>query len=172
MRYDLLVQSPDPKVPYDDTELLKLLDQRGATATPDGRRVWRLKHGEVTVKPLKEGGQLIGTEVSVPLSEKLELIREAVVEAATLASEAKLRLFDPQLARQLTAADDTAVADQYLRTAKYAGGMLGVSDAIGAAYEPPKSGFSVSTKLILIVAGAFLVLYFVMNSLMSSLRGE
>lgn len=167
------MQSMDPKnTPYDDKLVNELLAKRGVVKGPDGRTLWKLKNGDVEVKPLREGGQLLATEIQVPLSERSELIREVVLESLLLATEAKLKVFDPQLARPLVPADDTAVADQYLKTAKYAGGVMGVSEAVGAAFTPAKEGFTPTTKMVVIALGALVILYIIMNSLMGSLRGE
>ncbi len=74
-----------PGTPYDSARVDALLTERGAAARPDGVRVWRLKHGDVEVGELREGGQLVATELRVPLSDKMDLVREVVEEGATLA---------------------------------------------------------------------------------------
>ena len=96
---------------------------------------------------VREDGQVMATELRVPLSDKTELIREAVEEGATLAAAAGARLIDPQLGRSLTANDSGAVADQFLRTARYAGEMMGLSEAVAASYAPPPEGMSPGLKV-------------------------
>jgi hypothetical protein len=160
-----------PGTPYDGTRVDALLLERGAVARPDGQRVWRLKGGDVEVGVLREGGQVIATELRIPLSDKLELIREVVEEGATLAAAAEVRLVDPQMGRSLTANDSGAVADQFLRTARYAGEMMGLSEAVAASYAPPPEGMPVGLKVLLVIGGGFLLLYLLVDQLLSNLGG-
>ncbi|MDY7228714.1 hypothetical protein [Hyalangium rubrum] len=160
-----------PGTPYDSSRVDALLVERGATARPDGMRVWRLKNGDVEVGELRENGQVVATEVRVPLSDRTELMREAVEEAATLAQAAEVRLVDPQLGRPLTANDSGSVAEQYLRTARYAGEMMGLSEAVSASYAAQPEGFPTGGKVLLGIVGFLIVLYLVVNGLISQLGG-
>jgi hypothetical protein len=160
-----------PGTPYDSARVDALLSERGATARPDGMRIWRLKSGDVEVGELREGGQVVATELRVPLSDKLDLIREAVEEGATLAQAAEVRLIDPQLGRSLTANDSGAVADQFLRTARYAGEMMGLSEALAASYAAPPEGMPAGLKVLLGIAATLLGLYFLVDMLLARLGG-
>jgi hypothetical protein len=158
-----------PGTPYDSARVDALLAEKGSTVLPSGLRVWRLKNGDVELGELREGGQLIATELRIPLSEKMELIREAVEEGAALAAAAEARLIDPQLGRQLSANDSGAVADQYLRTARYAGEMMGVSEAVAASYAPPPEGIPAGFKVLALLGGGLLLLYLLADSLLSKM---
>ncbi len=171
VRYELLLQTMVPGTPYDSTRVEALFAEKGLSARPDGMRVWRLKSGDVEVGELREGGQLIATELRVPLSDKTELVRELVGEAAELARAAEVRLVDPQLGRPLSAADDGAVADQFLRTARYAGEMMGLSEAVAASYAAQPEGFPVGGKIIIGIIAVLVVLYLVVEGLLSQLGG-
>jgi hypothetical protein len=171
VRYELLLQTMVPGTPYDSARVDVLLSERGAAARPDGVRIWRLKAGEVEVGTLREGGQIVATELRVPLSDRTELVRELVEEAAALAAAAELRLVDPQLGRTLSANDGGAVADQFLRTARYAGEMLGVPEAVAASYAPPPEGMSSTTKAFLGLGILLLFLYLLVDALLSRLGG-
>jgi hypothetical protein len=160
-----------PGMPYDSTRVDALLLERGAFARPDGQRVWRLKSGDVEVGELREGGQLIAMELRIPLSDKLELVREVVEEGAALAAAAEVRLIDPQLGRTLSANDSGAVADQFLRTARYAGEMMGVSEAVAASYAAPPEGMPMGFKVLLAIGGGFFLLYLLVDSLLSKMGG-
>lgn len=160
MRYELLVQAAEPGAPYDPTRVEALLAGQ-STVRGDGTRLWRLKHGEVEVRPLIEGGRPIATELRVPLTGNLDFIREAVVEGVTLARNAEAALFDPQLTKRLSAGDDGLVADQYLRTARYAGEMAGVSEAIGVGQPVLEEGMKPGTKVLLGIGALFLLLYWI-----------
>lgn len=177
MRYELLLQPLDAASTFDVPRVDALLEGRGAKVMPSGLRVWNLKIGPVEVKPLRDGQVQRGLELHVMLSDKTELIRETLSEAAELAKEANLRLYDPQLSRTVGRADEHLVVDQYLRTAKYAGEMLGVSEALGASYgstpDPnvPKPG----TKALMLAVGGLVALYFLMqilNAFRSALTGR
>jgi hypothetical protein len=158
-----------PGTPYDSARVDTLLTERGVAARPDGVRLWRLKHGEVEVGELREAGQIVATELRVPLSDKLDLVRELVEEGAMLAQAAEVRLVDPQLGRPLTANDSGAVADQFLRTARYAGEMMGLSEAVAASYAPPPEGMSPGLKVLLGIGGLLLGLYLLMDFVLGKL---
>jgi hypothetical protein len=159
-----------PGTSFDSARVEALLEARGAALRPDGSRTWMLQHGAVELRPLREGGQWVATEVRVPLSDRTELIREAVAKAAELATEAEVRLFDPQLGRALSAHDDADVTDQYLRTARYAGEMLGLAEALPVS-DGTDEGFQPTTKVLLGIIGVFVLLYLLMNWLDSQLIG-
>jgi hypothetical protein len=161
-----------PGTPFDGARLEALLVARGAKALPGGGHAWQLESGAVEVQPLREGGQWVATELRVPLSDRNELVREVVTQAAALAKEAELRLFDPQLGRELSAHDDQVVADQYQRTARYAGEMLGLASAMPMPSPTEGQGFQPTTRWVLIVLGFFLVLYLVVNWMSGQLNGE
>ncbi len=167
MRYELLLQPREVGAAYDPAVIDKALHEKGATALPDGSRNWRLKSGDVTVRTLIEGGKPIATELKVPLSDRLDLIRELVVEGVALAEVQGLRLVDPQLAKTLTLNDEGLVADQYLRTAQYAGRYAGVSEAVIASFgtaEP--EGLKPGTKVLLGIIAFLVGLYFLAEKLL------
>ncbi len=167
MRYELLIQSKEPGAPYDPAVVDRLLHERGATALPDGSRNWRLKSGDVAVRTLIEGGKPIATELRVPLSDRLELIRELVVVGSELAAAADSRLVDPQLAKSVSLNDEGMVADQYLRTAQYAGRYAGVSEAIIASYgASDPEGLKPGTKVLLAIIAFLAGLYFISQKLL------
>ncbi len=164
MRYELLVQPKEAGFPWDPATFDKLLHEKGAFGNADGSRTWRLKAGDVQVRLLIEGGKPIATELRVELSDKLDLIREVVVEAVALATLAEARLVDPQLSKSLVATDDGLVADQYLRTAQYAGKYAGVSTAVLASYGTAENeGMSASTKVLLAIIAFFVAMYLVVE---------
>jgi hypothetical protein len=162
----LLLQPTVAGAPYDPARVDEALAARGVTQTPKGR-VWKLKAGEIEVRLLVEGGVALATELRVPLSDKLELIREAVVQGAALAAEAQVRLLDPHLSKELSERDDALVADEFLRTASYAGRMMGVSEALGASYtgEDP-TALKPGTKVLLGLGALLVLLYLVADKLL------
>ncbi|MFY0570340.1 hypothetical protein ACN28E_41850 [Archangium lansingense] len=170
MRYDLLLQSMVPGTPFDSDRVEALLEARGAKALPSGGRTWLLAHGSVELHPLREGGQWVATEVRVPLADRTELIREVVSKGAELAREAEVRFFDPQLGRELKVHDEGAVADQYERTARYAGEMLGLASAMPIS-TTESEGFQPTTKFLLGAIGLFTLLYLLVNWINSQLGG-
>ena len=149
VRYELLIQAPAADQPFDAERADATFAKRPFRQRPDGTRLWRLQHGEVEVCPLVEAGRRIGTELRAPLQSGLDLIRELVVEGAAVAQEAGGRLVDPQLGRWISAADEGAVADQYFQTARYAGEMAGVSEAVGVGMPEVQAGLKPGTKVLL-----------------------
>ena len=181
MRYEFLMQPGEPGTPYDPDVISAVLVRRGATVEPDGSLRWKVAGESVEVRPLKEGGQVIATEVRVPLAGDAVFVKAALEEALSVAAEAQCRLFDPQLMRALTPADAEPVALQYARTAKYAAEMVGASEVLGsAAYggggypsigSGSTGGMSGQAKLFLAIA-AFIALYLVVSGLSNTLSGE
>lgn len=167
MRYELLLQSGQAGSPYGLAKVEEALCARGVVAKPDGTRIWKLKAGEVEVRGIVEGGVAMGTELRVPLSDKLDLVREAVTQGAELAQEAGVKLYDPQLSRTLSANDDGLVADQFLRTAKYAGEMMGVPEAVYASFAPPEEGLKAGTKVLIGLIGLVVLVWVVVDRLFS-----
>ncbi len=157
MRYELLLQPPEPGAPFDPSPVEQALEARGATVRPDGARVWTLPAGEVEVRRLLEGAQARACELRIPLSEKLDLVRALVVESAELAQQTGTRLMDPQLGRDIGPKDEGVVAEQFLRTARYAGEMMGLPEAVAASFAPPDEGLKPGTKVALglLAVGAF-----------------
>lgn len=165
-----------PGTPYEAARVDALLSERRVSARPDGVRVWHLRHGDVEVGELREGGQVVATELRVPLADRPDLVREVLGEAAALATAAGARLVDPQLGRALAATDDTVLVDQYMRTARYAGEVTGLAEALGAGSYTAESkevrGFQPSARFFLIAIGVFFVLYLVVDSLLARLNGN
>jgi len=168
VRYELLVQPQEPNVPWDPAAFDLLLSQKATAPNADGSRTWRLKHGDVQVRLLIEAGKPIATELRVELSDKLDLIRELVVEGVALAAIAGARVVDPQLSKTLIATDDGLVADQYLRTAQYAGQYAGVSSAVIASYGRVEEDeeWKPSTKLTIAVVVFFAAIYLFIEKLL------
>jgi hypothetical protein len=168
----LLLQTKTPGTPYEAARVDGLLSERRVSARPDGNRLWHLEHGDVEVGELREGGRVVATELHIPLSERTELVREVVAEAAGIASAAGARLVDPQLGRSLAATDDHVVVDQYLRTVRYEGSMSVGSMSFTPATSESSRGFQPGARFFLIAIGAFFFLYLLVDSMIGSLGGR
>ncbi len=164
MRYELLLQSAAPDTPYDARRVEALLLERGASPE-EGGLVWRLPSGRVEVRPLRENGNQVATELRIPLADGVDLARELVSEGVALAAAANVALVDPQLCRAVVSPEDSAVIDQYVRTAKYAGEMVGISEAIGAGEPAETGGIKPGTKVLLALVGFFFLLYLIADRL-------
>jgi len=182
VRYELLLQSAVPGAPYDPDAAAAVLVARGATLEPNGALCWKVAGERVDVRSLKEGGQVVATEVLIPLGGDGVFVKEVLEQGLAVAAEAGCHLFDPQLMRALTPADAEPVALQYARTAKYAAEMAGASDVLGSAgYAGSDAlsaggygatgGMSGQAKLFLAIA-VLVALYLVVSGLGSALSGE
>lgn len=160
-----------PGMPFDCDRVDALLDARGAKALPGGGRSWLLEHGSVELHPLREGGQWIATEVRVPLLDHTELMRDVVAQVLDLAKQAEVRLFDPQLGREVTSPHDSSLMEQYQRTAHYASEMTGLASAMPIS-SGEDAGFQPTTKMALGILGFFTLLYFVMRFIDGRLHGN
>ena len=162
MRYELLLQARSRDERYDAEKVAQALTARGASADR-----WKLEAGEVELAVVREGADVVATSVGVPLSDRHELIRAAVVAAAQIANETGNRVIDPQLAANVSEADVERVVEQFTRTAKYAGEMLGLPEAIAASFAPPpETGLKPTTKAILGVIGFLFFVYLVLEKLL------
>jgi len=181
VRYEFLFQSAEPGAPYAPEPVAAALEARGASADSDGMLRWKLGGDAVEAKPLKEGGQVVATELRLPLSGDPGYVKAVLEQALAVAAEARCRLFDPQLLRLLTPADAEAVAAQYARMARYAAEMGGAPEVLGSAGYAAEGypsyrvdgtgGMSGQAKLFLALAG-LLALYLVVSGLSSALTGE
>ena len=165
MRYELLLQRPPAAETFDAERVARVLAEKGEQA---GR--WQLPAGAVEVVTVREGGAAIAISLGVPISDKTELVRAMLEAGVEVAGVAEVVLFDPQLMRPVAAADVEAVAEQFLRTARYAGEMLGIPEAIGASFAPPpQTGLKSGTKVLLGLVGFFVLLYLVLEGVLSRL---
>lgn len=160
MQYELLWQSGERDTPYPLEAVEAALASRGLIVRPDGGRTWVLKSSPVELGAVKEAGVQVATELRLSLSDRDVSIRELVVEASAFAAAVEgIVLFDPQLMRHVTERDADAVAEQYLRTARYAGEMLGVPEAVAASFAPPEETklLTPGMKVVLLIIGALLL---------------
>ena len=146
--YDLLLQPLTPGAPFDVDAVLKALALRGLVREANG---WALPLVSRTleVRPLHENGVGVAVEVRVPLAEHTAALEEAVKWAVDVARVLDLRVLDPQLGSVVTGWS-SAVNDEFLRTARYAGEYLGVSEALGASsLSEHHEGLTLSTRMLL-----------------------
>ena len=162
--YDFLLQPVEVGAPLALEPVEAALTERGATRRGDGAWVWAFPRGEVVGLPVREGEQLVAFELKVPLKDTTDLVASVLQAAAALADALGLRLLDPQLNRAVKFDQEDAVGEAYLRSARYAGEYLGVSDALGAtslvAPPPDSSGVGLRILLALLVFGVVLFLTF------------
>ena len=79
------------------------------------------------------------------------------------ASALKLKAVDPQLGNAVSLASTSAVVDEFLRMARYAGEYLGVTEALGATTigQPYDEGLSMPAKLFFGILGLLALAYLV-----------
>lgn len=154
--YDLLLQAKTPGEPAPLAALVTALNARGATVNPEGRGLWKLPGGEVTVEPLFEEGAVKGVDLRVPLADTTTLLENAVKELVEIVAEAGVRLTDPQRGDSVTLTSLSSVVDEYLRMARYAGEYGGVGAALGlTSYAAPPESDSTTLRWLMI-GGVFL----------------
>lgn len=166
MRYELLLQA-EPGQPFDAEAVDAALAERGVSAAATTERLWRLPSGDVEVRGLVEQGTPRATELRVPLSHRDELVRELLPAALEVAQAARVRLFDPQLCRALTAADQGALLAQYERLARYAGQYGGESSAVLIGFQEPEGGLRPGTKVALALGALLLLALWLLHRLTS-----
>ncbi len=120
------------------------------------------------MRRLQENGVTVATELKVPLSDKASFASSSGPRAVTTSyqrSRRSARSF--ALSKTVTLADEALIAEQYFRTAQYAGQYGGVSEAVIAGYganEP--EGLKTGTKVLLGIVAFFFVLWLVFEKLL------
>jgi hypothetical protein len=160
--YDLLIQSRavGEAVPLD--ELVKVLTERGATLSVEGRGAWKLKDGEVAIAPVREEGTVRGLDVQCPFEDGSALLEGLVQALLEVAEATQTRVMDPQRSEQLSLAGAAATVDEYLRMGRYAGEYGGVSSALGLsswAAASPQQEESSSFRWLMVLAVFVVALY-------------
>jgi hypothetical protein len=136
--------------PADPARLEEALLARGAVALAEGGWRWPLAAVELQVGLLRNEGALVGLDLRVPISSAEAPVRAAFSAARELAEALGLRFVDPQLSRDVTAADEPAVLDAWARTARYAGEYLGVGEALSTSpLVTGQEGLNASTRVTL-----------------------
>lgn len=143
--YDLVLQGLTPADAVLLEPLVAALNARKIVVSPEGRGLWKFGGDEVRFSALMEGGVLKGLDVRVPFHDKTEMLETVVKELLEVATATNLRVMDPQRNDAVTLTSLSAVVDEYLRMARYAGEYGGVSAALGlspmAAPEQDSSSF-------------------------------
>jgi hypothetical protein len=166
VRYELLLQPSASDQPFDLKRVEEALAARGVSAPdPVGLRRWTLADGEVEVEAVLEAGQPVALAVKIPLSDKLELLSEGLKAAGGLAEACTLKLVDPQLSRVVGEKDEGAVTEQFQRTARYAGEMVGLPEAVSASFQPEAQGIKPMTKVLFGLGALFLLLYWAVDAI-------
>lgn len=158
VRYELLWQPSVPGTPYPIEAVNAALVERGVIPREEGGVTWVLSSVPVEVGPVMEGGVQVATELRLSLSDRDTGVRELVTAADAFARELGVLLFDPQLMTPVTEQDVDRVAAQFMITARYAGEMMGLPEAVAASFAPPEpQGLSGGVKVILLIVAAVLL---------------
>lgn len=159
--YDLLLQGTNPGDPVPLDQLVAGLKDRGAQLSADGRGLWKLSGGEVTISPLQEDGGLKGLDVRVPYLGSSDLLETVLRELVDVAEAAQARVLDPQRGEAATLTTLSSVANEYLRLGRYAGEYGGVSEALGLSTwaATPDEESSSSFRWLMILAVFSVALY-------------
>lgn len=151
--YDLLLQARAPGEVAPVAALVTALTARGAQLSPEGRGLWKLPDGEVTIEPLLEEGTVKGIDVRVPMLDRTALMEEVVKALVEVAALCEGRITDPQLGQAVTLTTMSHLLEEYLRMARYAGEYGGVSAALGlSTWAAPPEEDSTALRWVMIVA--------------------
>ena len=155
--YDLVLQASAPGEAAPVAALVSALTARGATLSSEGRGIWKLNDGELSIDPLLEEGQVKGLDVRIPLLDRTGLVEDAVKQLVEVAALVSGRLSDPQRGEAATLGSLAALVEEYLRMARYAGEYGAVSGALGLSSwaAPPQEDSSTLRWALLI--GVFLI---------------
>lgn len=165
MRYELLLQPSSQKLPFDVKAVEQQIAARGGTSEGESVRRWVLTSGALALEPVLEAGQPVALALKIPLGDRTELLAEALKAAAEVAQALTLKLVDPQLSRVVNEKDEGAVTEQFQRTARYAGEMLGLPEAVTASFQPEPQGLSPTGKVVLGLIAVAIILYFVVDAI-------
>jgi hypothetical protein len=156
--YDLLLQARTPGEAAPVAALVTALTAKGAVLTPEGRGTWKLSEGEVTVDPLLEEGVVKGLDVRVPLLDRTALVEDVVKALLEVAQAAEGRVTDPQRGDALSPGGGSALVEEYLKMARYAGEYGAVSGALGLSTwaQPPEEDSGIRWLMMIGVFAAAL----------------
>ena len=158
--YDLLLQARTPGEVAPVAALVAALTARGALLSPEGRGLWKLTDGEVTVEPLLEEGIVKGLDVRVPMLDRTVLVEDVVKALVDVASVCEGRITDPQLGSAVSLGSLAVLLEEYLRMARYAGEYGGVSGALGlSTWASPPEEDSSTLRWVLILGVFFFALW-------------
>ncbi|MFN0063462.1 MAG: hypothetical protein ACKVPX_13220 [Myxococcaceae bacterium] len=124
----------------------------------DASRSWQWDKAALPAETVLEEGAPIAVCVAIGLGEEATFVEDVVRCLAQIATEQNLNLFDAQLGDAVTALDGSRVSGRYAEMAKYAGAMMGLPEALPAAFPTPHERFSANTKVLLAAAAVLLVL--------------
>ncbi len=155
-----MLRSYDFVLKGDVEALVVALSARGAELSAEGQGTLRLEAGQVEVAPSRDEGTLVGLEVRVPFRDSSELVEAVVKLLADVAQVSEAQLLDPQRGQPASLTNFSAVTDEYLRMARYAGEYGGVSEALGLStlVQAPDAE-SGQAKVLLAIAVFLLALY-------------
>jgi hypothetical protein len=140
--YDLLLQPPTQGPAHDSAATLAAFVAKGATARADGHHVLTFGRTEVELRPVKEAGLVVATEVKLQLGRETAFIAPLLALVMEVARAQKLRVIDPSQSKELVETDGASLEESYRRTAEYAGEFLGVGDALGRMADPVPEGLT------------------------------
>lgn len=158
--YDFVLQSRTPGDPAPLDQLVVALSGRGAQLDAKGQGTLKVDGGEATLQPVNENGVTIGIDVRVPFHERTELLDGVFKILVDVAEVSEARLLDPQRNETASHASFSAVTEEYLRMARYAGEYGGVSEALGLstmAMRPEEE--SNSARYLMAIAVFLVALY-------------
>lgn len=154
-----MFQAKNVGEPIDLAALRTALAARGAVLDDTGRGTWKPLRGEVTFSPVMENGQHIGLDVRVPFQDTTDLIDLVAKAMLEIAETLQLRVMDPLRSDSVSLAGLSALQDEYLRNARYAGEYGGVSEALGLSSYAQVQDDSSSYRWLAALAVFALALY-------------
>lgn len=158
--YDLLLLAKAPEEPFELAAALEALTQAGGRLDAEGRGEWRLPAGVVEVLPSREGAELRGLELRVPLKDTTDLLEATVRAVAELPGAAERRFVDPQRGELASPESLGSLVSEYLRLARHAGEYGAVSEALGlTTYAQELPSVSASSRVLLGLVAFFFALY-------------
>lgn len=158
--YDFIWQPILGGLPFDRGQFEAALRSLGVTQRGDGAWVWKLSKGESVITALNDGGSVVGFDVRVPLSDRVEQVIEVLERGSAFAAASTLQFVDPQLSRAVTEKDGAAVEESYERVARYAGAYVGVPATSAAWVSEEPKGLTTPTKIALSVLVFLAAMYF------------
>ncbi len=155
--YDLLLQPSTPGAPLDIDQLEAAVLAQGATRRGDGGLSWTVDRQELGVRRLLEGGVCRALEVRVPYHERTTALEAAFPLVVAAAEQAGVIVSDPQLNHAVRLDNLASVVDAFRRASRYAGEMMGVSEAVGASFPPRTPLERAPARLFWLAALAFVI---------------
>ena len=195
MGYEILIRKSRPDAPLPEAALAASLEEAARTGLPEpppkespaapspaaipasaGAGPWSLANGKARVgaRLAREDASLTGADFDVPFGGSEDELRRAFLFVAALAESTGAAVFDPQLGREVGRGAVEEVVARWRQSQSWMVDVAGTYEDSRslAAIEPVPPLVSRRAKIILLLLGAFLAVYWLIGAVGAAFRAR